>query len=82
MNRAKDVAVYDESAWYSCCEDNSVGIAGRQDYPSVKVSLYRKPMRLRRVFVAHKQTNNIALMNMNYGPRVQRRSMTDAIVEA
>ena len=79
---AKYVAIYDKRAWYSSRENYSVRVTKRQDHASVQVRSNRKAVRLRRILVTDKQSNNIPLMHMNHGPRIHGRPMTNTIIEA
>jgi hypothetical protein len=81
MNSTKDVTIYYERAWHSGCEDDSVRVTRRQDHASVKICLYRKAMGLRHVLITHHESNNISYVSMNHGPWIQRRPMTDTVVE-
>jgi hypothetical protein len=81
MNRTKDVTVHYEHAWHSGREDDSEGVTWRQDYTGLEVGLYRKGMGLRHVLITNHDSNSISFVCMNHRPWIQRRAMTDTVVE-
>jgi len=81
MNSTKNVTVHYERSWHVGCEYDSERVARCHDYASVEVGLYRKAMGLRHVLITHQYSNNISLVYVNNWPWIQRRSMSDTVVE-
>jgi hypothetical protein len=82
MNRAEDVAVHNKCSRHSSREDDTVGLAYHYGYTLRQVCAYRETVRLRRVLVADQDANHVTLVDLNHGPRVRGRSVSNAIVKS
>lgn len=82
MHGTKNVAVDNESAWDGGLKLYRDCLTGRQSDPSIKVGLYCEAVRLCLVLITHQKPNHIAQMHVDYRPRIQGCSVSNAVVKA